>query len=174
MEVNSKPWFLILFNMASITESFFLIHHNRMVNWRENTDTFSIWGSLFSTMIFYQCSAGVMLSSLPRFSSIHYPQRYSQVCILMNKLCQTPPDYSCVRVFCCLWFPFIRSFNKHKMDFRSPPCVFIGYCANQHGYRCLDSHGRVYVLRHVPFHETMFPFANKHTMFLTSSTPKNT
>lgn len=46
-------------------------------------------------------------------------------------------------------------FNKHK----STPSVFIGYCANQHGYRCLDDSERVYVSRHVRFNEAVFPIA---------------
>lgn len=60
------------------------------------------------------------------------------------------------------------------MVFRTKTCVFQRYCSNQHGYRCLDSSGRVYVSRHVRFHESVFPFANKDGMFLTCSAPKNT
>ncbi|GJY13616.1 retrovirus-related pol polyprotein from transposon TNT 1-94 [Tanacetum coccineum] len=69
------------------------------------------------------------------------------------------PDYSFLRVFGCLWFPHLRPYNRHKMDFRSTPCVFLGYSPSHHGYRCLDiSTERLYIARHVRFNEAQFPF----------------
>lgn len=47
------------------------------------------------------------------------------------------------------------------------------YYDNQHGYWCLDSSRRVYVSRHVRFHENVFPFVDKKGMFLNSSTPNS-
>ncbi|GKB30077.1 nucleotide-binding alpha-beta plait domain-containing protein [Tanacetum coccineum] len=45
------------------------------------------------------------------------------------------------------------------MDFRSTPCVFLGYNPSHHGYRCLDiSIERLYIARHVHFNEAQFPF----------------
>ncbi|GKC00551.1 retrovirus-related pol polyprotein from transposon TNT 1-94 [Tanacetum coccineum] len=45
------------------------------------------------------------------------------------------------------------------MDFRSTPCVFLGYSPSHHGYRCLDiSTERLYIARHVRFNEAQFPF----------------
>ncbi|GJU04722.1 retrovirus-related pol polyprotein from transposon TNT 1-94 [Tanacetum coccineum] len=38
------------------------------------------------------------------------------------------------------------------MDFRSTPCVFLGYSPSHHGYRCLDiSTERLYIARHSIF-----------------------
>ncbi|GJZ64305.1 putative RNA-directed DNA polymerase [Tanacetum coccineum] len=69
------------------------------------------------------------------------------------------PDYSFLRVFRCLCFPHLRAYNCHKMDFRSTPCVFLGYNPSHHGYRCLDiSTERLYIARHVRFNEAQFPF----------------
>ncbi|GJV35108.1 putative RNA-directed DNA polymerase [Tanacetum coccineum] len=59
-------------------------------------------------------------------------------------------DYSCLRVFGYLCFPHLRLYNRHKMDFRSTPCVFLGYSSSHHGFRCLDiSTERLYIARHV-------------------------
>ncbi|KAM0014676.1 putative RNA-directed DNA polymerase [Helianthus debilis subsp. tardiflorus] len=72
---------------------------------------------------------------------------------------QRPPDYSFLRVFGCQCFPYLRPYNPHKMDFRSTPCIFLGYSPNHHGYRCLDlANDRVYIARHVRFNENHFPF----------------
>lgn len=50
------------------------------------------------------------------------------------------------------------------MDFRSTPCVFLGYSPLHHGYRCLDpTTDRVYIARHVRFNEENFPFTPSPT-----------
>ncbi|GJW12613.1 probable plastid-lipid-associated protein 13, chloroplastic [Tanacetum coccineum] len=58
------------------------------------------------------------------------------------------------------------------MDFRSTPCVFLGYSPFHHRYRCLDiSTERLYIARHVRFNEAQFPFDIPNT---TSPTPSKT
>ncbi|GJY73672.1 nucleotide-binding alpha-beta plait domain-containing protein [Tanacetum coccineum] len=45
------------------------------------------------------------------------------------------------------------------MNFRSTPCVFLGYSPSHHGYHCLDiSTECLYIARHVRFNEVQFPF----------------
>ncbi|GJS63973.1 retrovirus-related pol polyprotein from transposon TNT 1-94 [Tanacetum coccineum] len=69
------------------------------------------------------------------------------------------PDYSFLPVFGCLCFPHLCPYNRHKMDFHSTSCVFLGYSPSHHGYRCLDiSTERLYIARHVCFNEAQFPF----------------
>jgi len=69
------------------------------------------------------------------------------------------PDYDFLRTFGCLCFPFLRSYHAYKLDFRLSPCVFLGYSFSYLGYHCLDlTSQRVYVSRHVWFHEDVFPF----------------
>lgn len=55
------------------------------------------------------------------------------------------PDYLFVRVFGCLCFPHLRSYNADKLDFRSSPYFFLGYCSSYHGYQCLDATSRIYI-----------------------------
>ncbi|KAD6794413.1 hypothetical protein E3N88_05309 [Mikania micrantha] len=69
------------------------------------------------------------------------------------------PNFSFLRIFGCQCFPHLRPYNKNKMDFRSIPCIFLGYSPSHHGYRCFDPKSdRIYIARHVRFHEQSFPF----------------
>ncbi|CAH9083274.1 unnamed protein product, partial [Cuscuta epithymum] len=74
------------------------------------------------------------------------------------KLYGSIPDYSFLRVFGCSCFPFLRPYNKHKMDFHSEECVFIGYSTQHKGYKCLSPSGRVYISKDVVFNESKFPY----------------
>lgn len=79
----------------------------------------------------------------------------------MEKLFTMKPDYSILKIFGCLCFPSLRSYNNHKIDPKSTPCLFLGY-SNQHkGYKSLASSGRLYISRHVLFDEQNFP-SSKH------------
>ncbi|KAI3694504.1 hypothetical protein L1987_77470 [Smallanthus sonchifolius] len=69
------------------------------------------------------------------------------------------PDFFFLRVFGCQCYPHLWPYNPHKMDFRSTPCIFLGYSTSHHGYRCFDPiTERMYIARHVRFSETIFPF----------------
>jgi len=66
------------------------------------------------------------------------------------------PDYQHLKVFGCKCFPLLRPLGLHKLQFRSKPCIFIGY--NFAGYKCLDPiTNKVYLSRHVVFDEATFP-----------------
>jgi len=70
------------------------------------------------------------------------------------------PDYDFLRSFGCLCFSFLRLYHAHKLDFRSSPCVFLGYSSSHLGYRCLDLVSQcIYVSRHVHFYKNVFPLA---------------
>lgn len=42
-------------------------------------------------------------------------------------------------VFVCVCWPILRPYNKHKLDYRARPCVFIGYNPSLVGYRSFHS-----------------------------------
>lgn len=75
-----------------------------------------------------------------------------------EKLFKTKPNYSFLRTFGCLCFPNIRPFTKTKLQFRSVPCVFLGYSPLYKGYKCRDPTGRIFITRHVTFNEAIFPY----------------
>jgi hypothetical protein len=66
----------------------------------------------------------------------------------LQRLFKTPPNYSLLKIFGCACWPHLRPYNRHKLSFRSKPCVFIGYSSLHKGYKCLDmDSGRVYISR---------------------------
>ncbi|GAB2299629.1 hypothetical protein Dimus_038571 [Dionaea muscipula] len=73
--------------------------------------------------------------------------------ILMGK----PADYSLLRVFGCICYPYMQPFGRTKLDYKSTTCIFLGYSSQHKGYRCLDPcTGRIYIYRHVSFFENSF------------------
>jgi hypothetical protein len=70
------------------------------------------WDEIFASTVY-------LINRLPSSSSKTIPYT-----TLFNK----PPDYSLLRVLGCLCFPYTRPYNDHKLQPRSLPCVFIGYC----------------------------------------------
>lgn len=102
------------------------------------------WLFAFQTVIY-------LINRLPT-PTLHQKSPYY---LLHNSL----PNYSLLKVFGCSYFPFLRPFNKHKLEFRSTKCIFLGYSANHKGYLCLEkSFGSIYISRHVVFNETIFLF----------------
>jgi hypothetical protein len=73
-----------------------------------------------------------------------------------SKLYKCDPDYQKLRVFGCLCYPLLRHDGKHKLEYRSKPCIFLGYkfaC-----YKCLDPvTNQAYLSKHVIFDEDSFP-----------------
>lgn len=77
------------------------------------------------------------------------------------------PNYKFLRTFGCLCYPFIRPYNTYKLEYRSKPCVFLGYSTKHKGYLCLHLETkRLYIARHVIFDESKYPFHS-----LTTSSP---
>lgn len=69
------------------------------------------------------------------------------------------PNYGGLRVFGCRCFPSLCHHSHNKFERKTYPCIFLGYSIAHKGYRCLHpSTNRVYILRHVVFDETEFPF----------------
>ena len=93
--------------------------------------------------------------------------------------------YHILRTFGCLYFPFLRSYNNHKLNFLSFPCVFYDYSSSHLGYQCFDIESyHMYIFCHVCFHEHVFPFDNfeqiaqvlaqNHTLFPATIVPNLT
>ncbi|KAI5328775.1 hypothetical protein L3X38_028172 [Prunus dulcis] len=78
-----------------------------------------------------------------------------------TQLFDEQPNYSRLRTFGCLCFPWLRPYNSNKLLPRSRPCLFLGYSPNQSAFQCLDlSSNKLFISRHVQFDESTFPLAN--------------
>ncbi|KAL6328776.1 hypothetical protein AAG906_003793 [Vitis piasezkii] len=118
----------------------------------------SYWPFAFSTAVY-------LINRLPTPTLNHLSPYF--------KLFGTFPNYSKLRSFGCLCYPWLRPYTSHKLESRSSPCVFVGYSPTQSAYLCLDtSTARLYTSRHVRFVESIFPFVTSHTSLprATSST----
>lgn len=71
-----------------------------------------------------------------------------------EKLFKHKSNYNFLRCFGCLCYPYMRDFNKHKFDFHTSKCIFIGYNPSHKGYKCLINFSQIHILRHVVFDET--------------------
>jgi Reverse transcriptase (RNA-dependent DNA polymerase)/gag-polypeptide of LTR copia-type/GAG-pre-integrase domain len=113
----------------------------------------TFWDEIFASIVY-------LINRLP--SSSHHV-------IPFQTLFKKIPDYSHLRILGCLCFSYTRPYNSHKLEPRSMPCVFIGYAHPTKGYKCLHlPTNKVFVSRHVIFHEQRFPFqelqpAQQHT-----------
>ncbi|KAH9805863.1 retrovirus-related pol polyprotein from transposon RE1 [Citrus sinensis] len=87
-----------------------------------------------------------------------------------QKLHNQPPNYQLLRVFGCACYPFLRPYNDHKLDFHSQKCLFLGYSPLHKGYRCLTKSGKVYVVAHIVFNESDFPYSE---LFSSSESSSN-
>ena len=77
-----------------------------------------------------------------------------------EKLFKHKADYKMLKYFGCACYPYLRDYNKHKFDYHSSKCVFIGYSPSHKGYKCLHPSGQVYIARHVIFDESSFPYSS--------------
>jgi len=103
------------------------------------------WWKAFSTKVY-------LINRLP--SSVN--QNESPFSLLFEK----KPDYDALKLFGCACYPCLKPYNQHKLQFHTTQCIFLGYNKSHKGYKCLNSHGRIFILRHMVFNENHFPFHN--------------
>ena len=89
---------------------------------------------------------------------IHYKSPFE---VLFHKT----PDYSIFKPFGCLCYPYLRPYTKTKLEFRSTPCIFLGYNTKYKGYKCITNSGREYTVRHIIFDETQYPMIANPSFF---------
>jgi len=68
------------------------------------------------------------------------------------------PDFSDIKVFGCHCFAWIPKEQRHKLDSKSRPAIYLGPAVpGKHGYRLYDpSNGEIFIGSSVIFHESSF------------------
>lgn len=90
-----------------------------------------------------------------------FPSRILQFKTPYEILFGKPPSYHSLRTFGCLTYACTISQLRDKFDPRSIPSVFLGYPFGKKGYRLLNLQTmKVFISRHVRFHESIFPFSS--------------
>ena len=120
------------------------IVETRLTLFAQSSIPHHFWDDAFSTSVY-------LINRLPT--------KLLQYSCPLETLYKVKPDYSFLKVFGCMCFPCLRPYNKHKLQFRTQPCTFLGYYNQYKDYKCLAPDGRVYVSRNVTFNEHSFPFA---------------
>lgn len=54
-------------------------------------------------------------------------------------------DYTMIKTFGCACFPLLTPYNKHKIQFRSTQCTYLGVSLTHKGHKCLDEQGRIFI-----------------------------
>ena len=127
--------------------------------------------------------------SLMHHSSIPHQFWYEAVCTsmyLINRL-PTPnldnkspfyrvyhhePDYNLLKSFGCACYPCLCAYTTSKFDSQSERCIFLGYSAFHHGYRCMSlTSGKIYISRDVIFQEHIYPFQEQHEIINRETIP---
>ncbi|QHN81468.1 Retrovirus-related Pol polyprotein [Arachis hypogaea] len=80
------------------------------------------WDEAFSTVY--------LINRMPSPNTSHLSSHE----LLFNQI----PDYSSLKIFGCLCYPNLRPYTSHKLEYRSQPCIFLGYAINHRGYKCLS------------------------------------
>lgn len=81
------------------------------------------------------------------------------------------PLLTALRTVGCACYPYLRPYNKHKLQPKSMECVLLGYPPLSKGYLCLDpTTNTVYIVCYTVFHEDVFPFSRKPNL-ITSQVP---
>lgn len=67
-------------------------------------------------------------------------------------------NYSRLKVFSCVVFPYLRPYQSHKFSFHTEKCMFVSNSFNHKGYKCMNISERVYIVQNIIFNEKEFSF----------------
>uniref|UniRef100_A0A2N9HAT1 Reverse transcriptase Ty1/copia-type domain-containing protein n=1 Tax=Fagus sylvatica TaxID=28930 RepID=A0A2N9HAT1_FAGSY len=114
--------------------------------------------SLSSRALTNAASTPVSFWGEAALTAVYIINRYSSP-IVQNttpyeRLFDTIPNYSLLKVFGCVCFVLLQPHERTKLQPRSQLCCFLGYGLEEKGYRCYDPVAkRLRVSRHVVFWE---------------------
>ena len=82
-----------------------------------------------------------------------------------EKVNSVSPPLSALRTFGCACYPYLRTYNKNKLQPRFVECVFLEYPPLSKGYMCLDpTTNKIYTTCYALFNESVFPFVDRSNL----------
>ena len=76
-------------------------------------------------------------------------------------LFHSSPNYSKLRTYECLYFPWLVPYVHNKLLPKSQPCIFLGHNKSQSAYLCYNfKTKKLYTSRHMHFVENVFPYSS--------------
>lgn len=121
------------------------------------------------------CETGLTLLSQASLSHKFWTYAFYTTSYLINRwitptlgnkspfeiLFQGSPNYTNLKNFGCLCYPWLKPYTRSKLDSQSRPWINLGPLYFQSGYACFDLiHNKIYHSRHVEFVENIFPSKN--------------
>lgn len=67
------------------------------------------------------------------------PSTVLQFSTLYETLFKYKPVYNILKYFGYSCYPYLRYYKRHKLDFHTSKCIFVGYSSSRKGYKCLHS-----------------------------------
>ncbi|TXG57782.1 hypothetical protein EZV62_015611 [Acer yangbiense] len=131
-------------------------------------------GGEYQPFVPYLTEMGVLVEAFSTSALLinNLPTTVLQFMSPFEKLFHRKPNYNFLKVFGCSCFPYLRDYSRHKLDFHTQKCVFIGYSSCHKGYRCLNKSGKVYISRNVVFNGLEFPYKAIFSPSMSSAAPK--
>jgi hypothetical protein len=181
LRINSPPKLNSCNLMEYMSNQFqaFLLHHG--IVFRKSCPYFSPQNGLAERKLRHILETGLTLLAHAHLSNKYWVDSFLTAVYTINrlptatlhnvspyeKLYYKSPDYQRLRVFGCLCYPLLRPYGLHKLEYRSKPCIFLGYQYAK--YKCLDPvTNKAYLSRHVVFDETSFPTMDHATSLFPS------
>lgn len=97
----------------------------------------------------YACLQAVHLINRMLTPVLHYKSPF-------EILFAAAPNFSNLRTFGCLCYPWLRPYTHNKLEPRSTPCIYLGISKPHHSHLCFDPiRSKLYATRDVKFDENV-------------------
>lgn len=73
------------------------------------------------------------------------------------------PDCMNLKVFGYSFYPYLRPYNQHNLDFLSTMFVYLGISPSYKGHKSLNKDGKIFISKYAKFNKAEFPYLSLQT-----------